>query len=178
MFYLYLPPFTDDANLIPAAYLNQIRVNVGNAIDSNAGGSYAPTTAIDILGAGMGSADVTTLWEVLLGGQTVDPVGATIADANNQTFALAAGQVRQFAANTGAHIHDMSTTGAVVGSWIHFIGNVGSAGTETINRTGFGGPPFIVQLPAAAYSSATLYFDGLGVWRLLRHVNATPGAHA
>ena len=40
-FTLYLPPFTDDVSLVPAAFLEQMRVDINRAVDGNAGGTYA-----------------------------------------------------------------------------------------------------------------------------------------
>ena len=40
-FSTYTPAFTDDVSVIPSTYLNQIRVDMGRAVDGNAGGTYA-----------------------------------------------------------------------------------------------------------------------------------------
>lgn len=45
--------FTDNVSTISAAFLNQIRVDVGRAVDGN-GGTYTPTADIAINGAGGG----------------------------------------------------------------------------------------------------------------------------
>lgn len=47
--------FTDDVSTITAAFLNQIRVDVGRAVDGNAGGTYTPSAVLAINGAGGGS---------------------------------------------------------------------------------------------------------------------------
>ncbi len=49
-FTTYTPAFTDDVSVIPAAYLNQIRVDMGRAIDGTNGGTYTPTADIIING--------------------------------------------------------------------------------------------------------------------------------
>lgn len=176
MFTTYTPAFTDDDTVVPASYLNRIRVDIGNAIDGAGGGSYTPSSVINIQGAGFGTVDVVTLLEIKLGGQIVFPVGAQITDANNQTFTLAQGQVREFATPTGARVHDLSTTGVTTGSWIHFMRPAAGAFNIDINRSGFGGV-YIVRLPAATWAAATVYYDGTN-WRLRSHASATPGAHA
>ena len=40
-FALYLPPLTDDALSIPADFLEQLRVDMSQAVDGDAGGTYA-----------------------------------------------------------------------------------------------------------------------------------------
>ena len=181
MFYTYMPAAVNDTTVIPAALLNRLRVDIGRAIDGTGGGSYTPAAVIDVEGSGFGTIDIATLLEVKLGGQSVDPLGAQIADVNNSTFALADGQVREFAANGGARIHDLSAVGAVYGSWIHFIGLPANAGVIDINRSGFGAN-YVVRLPAGAWSCATVYYGadaGVDAWRLLRASSGcTPGADA
>lgn len=179
MFPTYTPAFTNDVSLIPAAYLNQIRIDVGRAIDGAGGGSYAPSAAIDVQGSGFGTIDVATMLEILLGGQIIHPVGAQIADVNNQTFALSGGLLREFATPTAARTHDLSVTGATAGSWIHFMRPAAGAFNIDINRSGFGAWPAngIVRLPAATWSAGTVYYDGAN-WRLLTHAAAIPGTLA
>lgn len=60
--------FTDDVSSIPAAALNQWRVDLGRAVDGNAGGAYLPTSVIEIGNAGLKAGGVT---KVLLGTRTV-----------------------------------------------------------------------------------------------------------
>jgi len=45
-FTLYMPAFVDDVSVIPAAYLNKMRVDSSRAIDGTAGGAYAPAADI------------------------------------------------------------------------------------------------------------------------------------
>lgn len=56
MFTTWNSPFVDDSSTIPAAFLNQVRIDLGRSIDA-AGGSdgvdYTPLTAIQIGGAGL-----------------------------------------------------------------------------------------------------------------------------
>ena len=179
MFYTYMPAAVDNTTVVPASLLNYFRVNIGRAIDGAAGGSYTPSAVLNVQGSGFGTIDIATLLEVKIGGQSVDPLGVQIADIDNSTFALADGQIREFAANGGNRVHDLSAVGATSGSWIHFIGLPGNAGTIKINRAGFGAGVEIVTMPAAAWSCATVYYDALGNWRLDRASSlCTPGPNA
>jgi hypothetical protein len=178
MFYTYMPAAVDDTTAIPAALLNRLRVDIGRAIDGTGGGSYTPASVINVQGSGFGTINVATMLEVKLGGQYVDPVGAQIADVNNQTFALAGGQIREFAANGGNRVHDLSNADATPGSWIHFVALPGNVGSIKINRAGFGAGVEIVTMPAAQWGCATVYRNG-AAWRLLRASgNCTAGPDA
>jgi len=176
MFYTYMPAVVDDTTVISASLLNYFRVNVARALDGVGGGSYTPSAVINVQGAGFGTVDVATLMEVKPGGQLVHAVGPAIDNTNNQTFTLAAGQVRAFAAPTGARVHDLSAVGVATGSWIHFTRPAAGVNNIDINRAGFGAV-YIVRLPASTWSSATVYYDGAN-WRLLKTSAGTPGADA
>lgn len=52
-FTTYTPAFSDDITTIPAAFLNQIRVDMGRAVDGTNGGTYTPAAALIIGGSGL-----------------------------------------------------------------------------------------------------------------------------
>lgn len=176
---VYATVFKDDHHVVPAAALNQWRTQLPQAIDGCTGGSYAPAAPLTIKGAGIGTATVATLLEIQLGGQIVRPVGPEVADTNNQTLLLSAGQIRVFAAPVLAgRRHELSVIGATAGSWMHFIYPDGGAFAVAINRTGFAGGVDIVQIPPATIASATVYYDGTN-WRLFDcDGGAVPGPNA
>jgi hypothetical protein len=172
----YVVAFVDGYGVVPAAPLNQWRTDIALALDGCAGGSYAPGAPINIGGAGFGTIDVRTLSEVAVGGQRVFPVGATITDVDLQTVTLAQGQFREFATPTAQRDHYISETGAVPGSWIHLTRPATGNFPIILHRPAEAGA--IVTLPNLTWSSATVYFDSSGLWRLLDTSAGTPGAHA
>jgi len=178
-FSTYTPAFVDDHHTIPAAAIESWRVRMCQAIDGCTGGSYAPAAPLTIKGAGIGTATVATLLEIQLGGQIVRPVGPEVADTNNQTLLLSAGQIRVFAAPVIAgRRHELSVIGATAGSWMHFIYPDGGAFAVAINRTGFVSSVDIVQIPPTTIASATVYYDGTN-WRLFDcDGGAVPGPNA
>jgi len=74
-FTLYMPAFVDDVSVIPAAFLNKVRVDSSRAIDGTSGGAYAPAASLDIGGAGV---DMQGLNHLLTGGLTVTGAGSNV----------------------------------------------------------------------------------------------------
>lgn len=172
----YASAFVDGYSVVPATPINQWRIDMGLALDGCAGGSYAPVAPIDIQGAGIGTAIVRTMSEVLVGGQRVAPLGAVVADTDLQTLTIAQGQIREFAEPTAQRDHYISETGAVPGSWIQFTRPPTGNFAIILHRPTEADA--IVRLTNLTWSSATVYFDVSGLWRLLDTSAGTPGGHA
>jgi len=166
----------DDLTVIPAADLNSWRTDLPQGLDGAAGGDYVPGGKINVQGSGFGTIEVHTLSEVLVGGQRVFPLGAIVADTDGQLLTLAGGQIREFDEPTAQRDHEISTVGATLGSWIQFTRPVLGNFAIILHRVGEAAA--IVTLPNLTWSSATVYYDSAGDWRLLDTSGGNPGLDA
>lgn len=57
-FSLFGSAFTDNVTVVTAAFLNYLRTSISQAIDGTGGGSYAPSSTIDIGGQGLGDSNL------------------------------------------------------------------------------------------------------------------------
>lgn len=168
--------YTDDLDVISAAEADGLDTNQSLAVDGAAGGSYAPSAAITIGGAGL-TMDAPFVLNV--GALLQLAVGVTIANVDNQTLGPTAGIVRNMAIPTGNHVHAMVAAGNAGSLLMIAINDTAGTNSVQINRSGFvGGPPYIVLFPAGiAWKCALLYDDGTN-WRLLGHYGCTAGSQA
>lgn len=115
-------PLTNDVSTIDGPKLSQIDTNVSRAIDGTAGGTYLPTTNIDVKntnGGALGDIDILGILRLLPGTPTAIAVDPThdYAGANGMTVAristnVAGGLVTGIASGTSGRLLILINVGA------------------------------------------------------------------
>lgn len=83
-FTTFVPAFVNDSMTIPASYLNQIRIDMGRALDGNAGGLYTPSSILEIDGSGIRSDTATFDGTTTISGTATITAATTFS--SNVTF--------------------------------------------------------------------------------------------
>ena len=191
--------WVNEVDTIDPEQINALDINVTNSVDGR-GGNYTPSSKIRIDNGGGANAiesdDAVFDGTVLMSGtETVSGMlaltgilsasvgssirfvpGAAIADVTDQTLTPANGLIQRFTATAAAvKNHDLVAAGTA-GRMFFLVNPAASAGNIVIRRAGFAGND-IVTMPSGSWEFVCLYDDGAN-WRLLAHINCTPGPDA
>lgn len=136
-------PFVDDVNVAPAAALNHFRVSLAKAVDGTGGGTYQPSAAIEINGAGIKSDNIGD--STVTGTLTIDSGGG-----------IEAGGSYKLASRSVSRVQSMCGASAATGEW--FI----TDGAAWLNQTAGGNVVVpLDRLPhGCTLQSVIAYFKG------------------
>jgi len=163
----------DDVTSVTSTEMNALDANQALAIDGAGGGTYTPSSNLEITdgsGGSIGDLKVTARLRFQSGTnpRMTFKRGTTIADTDSQTLSVASGQFIDITDATGLRQHFLSNTLAQAGDFItlrHSSG--GGSNVEFYKDGGTVGVAAdrIVTLVGGSHCTATVYHDGTD-WRL------------
>ncbi len=183
---------TDLVDIIKGLKLATLDTFVSRAIDGTGGGTYSPTTKIDITaagGSGLGDVDEVGTFTLKSGslltsasgafikfiaGSILDlPLSPTAIPDDNSDVDPANGQIRLCTVPTAQQDHHLTASGNR-GRWVLFVRPPTGNFSIIFHRPGSAAA--IVTLPGNTWAFAFMFDDGTN-WRL-GMTNGTPGAEA